>query len=275
MGNHPESMTRARFVSTLASAAWTLGAAPATAAKPPAPAQTKKDKSGRTMILIPAGLAVLGTPEREVRRLAAKYGFHPSWLAAENPRRVPTKAFWIDEFPVTNADFVRFCRATGHSWALLRNVEAALDEAGRLPVAVVTLSDANAFAQWLGKRLPNQIEWEYAARGPKGLVYPWGNEWDPARCNSNDKNVPNGRDLTPVDAYPKGASPFGVKDLVGNLCEWTCTPYGTSHVVKGGFWKQHQPYRFRAACRLMTQWGINAQDYIGFRCAEDVPDDDS
>ena len=220
------------------------------------------------MILVPRGIAVAGTSDGELERISASWHVHASWLAPERPRRkIAVGPFLIDRFPVTNADYIRFCRATGHDWPLLDSVAPS-----RLPATMVSAADAEAYAKWAGKRLPTETEWEFAARGTRGLIYPWGDRWAPGLCNNNAKNVPHGRGITPVDAYPRGASPFGVQDMAGNVCEWTSTSYGSpaTRVVKSGFWRQHEPYRFRAACRLMSQLGGNRQDYLGFRCARDV-----
>ena len=88
------------------------------------------------------------------------------------------------------------------------------DGLGRKPVTWVSLEDARAYAAWAGKRLPHEWEWQYAAQGTDGRLYPWGNAETPRRSRSTE----NGRELRPptdVDAFPKGASPFGVMDMVG------------------------------------------------------------
>jgi len=255
--------TRRGFVASLGGTALGL----ATASRAWAQAAEEEDE----MVLVPAGTAIVGTSTEEVQTLAERYDIHASWLAIESPRReVELAAFYIDRLPVTGARYAEFCTATDRRWPFARQVAADPDGAGRLPVAFVNAVDAAAYAEWAGGRLPTEEEWEYAARGPDGLAYPWGNEWDPARCNCNHDKRPGGRGPTPVDAYPEGASPFGVLDMVGNLCEWTATGHKHSRVVKGGFFKQHEPYRFRVACKLMTQLTNNRQDYIGFRCARDA-----
>jgi formylglycine-generating enzyme required for sulfatase activity len=220
------------------------------------------------MILLPRGVAVVGTSDGEIDRIAAAWHVHASWLAPERPRReITVGPFQIDRFPVTHAEYLRFCRATGRDWPL-----ADSPAPPNVPATRVSAADAEAYATWAGKRLPSETEWEFAARGMDGLMYPWGDRWVPGHCNSNAKNVPRGKGIAPVDAHPFDASPFGVRDMAGNVCEWTSTAYLSSatRVVKGGFWRQHEPYRFRVACRLMSQWGVNRQDYIGFRCARDA-----
>ncbi|MFO0982935.1 MAG: SUMF1/EgtB/PvdO family nonheme iron enzyme [Planctomycetota bacterium] len=225
--------------------------------------------NARKMIAIPGGQLMLGTGAAEVKKLAQDHGVHPSWFAAETPRLVRVAPFFIDEYPVSNAEFVAFCTATDRDWPPFRSVHRSLGKIGRVPVVNVSLADALAFARWAAARLPTEVEWEFAARGPQGSIYPWGNEWDPGRLNSNDQDLPGGRGLQPVDAYPTGASVYGVKDLAGNACEWTASVYrdGPANVVRGGFYLQRAPWCFRAASRLSSQSRDNRQDYIGFRCA--------
>src|SRR5207248_4212112 len=84
------------------------------------------------------------------------------------------------------------------------------------PVTWVSIEDARAYATWVGKRLPHEWEWQYAAQGTDGRIYPWGNQWDAAAVAEPDKNRTM-RGPDPVDAHSNGASPFGVMDLVGNM----------------------------------------------------------
>jgi len=229
----------------------------------------KHDETG-TMILIPAGLATLGTSYAEKSSICEKYNVHPSWFDPEPPRRLHIDAFYIDELPVTNRQFLQFCRESNYPWPRENHRQAA-SQNPKCPVVNVNIKDAAAYAQYAGKQLPTQEQWEYAARGKQGLIYPWGNRWDRHRCNNNSHNSPLGLHTTSVYQYPNGASAFGVMDMAGNVCEWTRSKHGPSNVVKGAFYLQRQPYRFRPACRLMTQLGSNRQDYIGFRCVKEIP----
>jgi len=267
-------LTRRAFVAATGATTWSLlsrraGATDTSGAVVDVVARAAK----RAMIPIPGGRAVVGTDRAEAEALAEKYNVHPSWLANETPRRiVEVASFLIDRFPVTNAEYRAFCQATGRQWVPAGQGRLAADTLATLPATFVNRDDAMAYAEWCGRRLPTEVEWEHAARGASGLAYPWGDEWDPTRCNSNERHVPGGRGPTPVDAYPSGASPFGVMDMAGNVCEWTAGSYAdapNAGVVKGGFWMQHEVYRFRAACRMMSQLAGNRQDYIGFRCAKD------
>jgi len=196
-------------------------------------------------------------------------------------RRVFVEAFEIDKYEVTNEDFARFVEATGY----VTDAERAGDPqtwrssgAGkpRHPVVEVSWNDAVAFCQWAGKRLPTETEWEKAARGTEGYVYPWGNEWEPGRANTKESGH---RGTIPVGSYPNGASPYGLLDMAGNVWEWTSDWYeaypGSTYispyygqkfkVVRGGCWFS-EAYRVRTSYRSATS--IEAtNDNLGFRCA--------
>ncbi len=107
-------------------------------------------------------------------------------------------------------------------------------------MVLVSHADAEAYAAWLTEvtdrtwRLPSELEWEKAARGTDGRIFPWGDEWDPTRLNSHDQGP---FDTTPVGSHPDGASPFGLLDAAGQVYEWTATPAGEGrYLVKGGSW---------------------------------------
>ena len=149
------------------------------------------------------------------------------------------------------------------------------------PVTWVSLEDARAYAVWAGKRLPHEWEWQYAAQGHDGRLYPWGNAWNAEAVPATQR----GRTLAPpadVDAHPAGASPFGVLDLVGNVWQWT-DEYVDEHtraaVLRGGsaYAPQTSHWYFPQAHRL-DQHGkyllmAPAKDRsgcIGFRCVVDA-----
>jgi len=142
--------------------------------------------------------------------------------------------FRIDRYPVTVARYAEFLDATGHP-APLDFAKCAVDPALRdHPVTRVSYFDAVAFCDWLGRALPSEEQWEKAARGTDGRAYPWGDRFDVRRLNSRAAKK---RGTTPVTAFPEGASPFGVLDLVGNVWEWTDSWYDDAcdlKVLKGG-----------------------------------------
>jgi gamma-glutamyl hercynylcysteine S-oxide synthase len=148
----------------------------------------------------------------------------------DTPRRfhdhpMHIKSFWMDKYPVTNAQFKTFLDATHYhaqdDLNFLRDWKDRNYPAGseNKPVTWVSLEDARAYAVWAGKRLPHEWEWQYAAQGADGRMYPWGNDWKADAVPVPDKGRTM-RGPDPVDAHPQGASPFGVMDLVGNVWQW-------------------------------------------------------
>jgi Sulfatase-modifying factor enzyme 1 len=180
-------------------------------------------------------------------------GNEPIWL--------PT--FYIDVYPVANAEYARFIAATGHTppqhWTDGRLPEHLSDH----PVVFVTWNDATAYAEWAGKSLPSGQQWEKAARGTRGTVYPWGDQPTPAKCNVRENGVGS---TTAVDCYQSGVSPYGVFDLCGNIWEWCSTQTRPSrHELKGGAWTS--PF-LRATPSLFNDAAASmCDDDTGFRCA--------
>lgn len=131
--------------------------------------------------------------------------------------------FWLDEFEVTNRQYAGFCRQTGHATPALWRGAQSLRGRENQPVSGVSRDDAMRYAAWVGGRLPTEVEWEYAARGPKGLRYPWGEEFEPQNaiwCGSRPLTLTG-----PVGSIAANASWCGAMDLAGNVYEW----------VSGGF----------------------------------------
>ena len=175
--------------------------------------------------------------------------------------KIDLPAFYIDRYPVTNAEYKRFCDETGRrvpsQWAEMKVAKGMENH----PVVNVTFADAEAYAEWVGKRIPTEEEWEKAARGPDGRKYPWGSELEANCCNLGTDGT------SPVDRYPRGQSPYGVLDMVGNCWEWCDVRYPTDHrarVRRGGVGK-------RLGCTARSK--VNARHShmdLGFRCAKDA-----
>lgn len=270
MNGSEKSISRREFMAIVAGAGASIALSGCTPKMSRKDSKAMKHDKAEQMVFIPAGLAVLGTTSQEAKKLSEEYNIHPSWFAPEVSRQIQIDSFYIDKFPVTVSDFLRFCQATNCKGPAEAYSKKVIEKSPFLPVLYTTIDNATAYAEWAGKQLPTEEQWEYAARGPKGLVYPWGNKWNASKCNNNEKNLPLSINTTAVYKYIEGASPFGVMDMAGNVCERTSTKHGTSNVVKGGFWLQREPYRFRSACRLMTQLGTNSSNYIGFRCVKNI-----
>ena len=201
--------------------------------------------------------------------------------------RLHIKSFYIDRYPVSNADFKKFLDATNYhpkddhnflkDWT---NGNYPADW-GNKPVTWVSLEDARAYAVWAGKRLPHEWEWQYAAQGTDGRTYPWGDDWDPQAVPVPDKSH-DLRGPDDVDAHPAGASPFGVMDLTGNVWQWT-DEYQDEHtraaILRGGSYYQPQGsiYYFPQAYKLTEHGKLllmapckDRAGTLGFRCVVDA-----
>lgn len=141
-------------------------------------------------------------------------------------QRLWTPTFYIARFPITHAQCdIFFASDYACRQGLLKQRICSAEDLPNMPEEV-SWEIAEAMAHWLGGRLPSRVEWEKAARGSEGQLYPWGDKWDPSRGNFGYEYRPeysqkHGIWRTVVDAYPGGASPYGVMDMLGNLAEWT------------------------------------------------------
>jgi iron(II)-dependent oxidoreductase len=146
---------------------------------------------------------------------------------SEKPAHPVTVApFFIDLTEVTNEQYQKFVDAKGYTPPPVWQGNHFPVDANKVPVTDVTWEDVKAYAEWLGdgKRLPTEEEWEFAARGTDGRIYPWGPEWAPNLSNSKSDENDKQR-LIEVGQFPKGASPFGLLDMAGNAWEWTASDY--------------------------------------------------
>jgi eukaryotic-like serine/threonine-protein kinase len=131
--------------------------------------------------------------------------------------------FYIDRTEVTNAQYKRYCDATGYSTPPHWKDGTYPESEAELPVTHVNWWEASAYAAWAGKRLPTEAEWEKAARGPKSLRWPWANEWQEDCANTEEAKIEH---TSPVGIFPQGRSPYGLLDMAGNTWEWTLSRWG-------------------------------------------------
>ena len=261
------------------------------------------------MVFVPAGSFQMGSDYRQqayARAICRQYVGSDATAQCraanygdESPAHLVTlESFWIDRMEVTNAQYA-LCVASGACSA-----PGASNDRGEPtnyadsafidhPVVMVSLSAARSYCGWAGGRLPTEAEWEYAARGPSGLIFPWGDAFDGTRLNycdltcsagPNDPVTDDGYPRTaPVGSFPTGASWVGALDMAGNVREWVADWYGpytansqteptvpvsgTLNVPRGGSWLDN-PSLVRSANRGGNQPGYS-RDYYGFRCADD------
>jgi len=254
------------------------------------------------MVYVPAGKFLMGEADED---------------ESGNPiHTVVLDAFWLDRTEVTVAQFRTFFLATGYqtgadergrSWVFTTHW-AEVDGANwehpigpqsvaddTFPAVHVSWHDAVAYCRWAGGRLPTEAEWEYAARGPAGSVYPWGDEFDGARLNLCDRNceapwaTPSVDDgyafVAPVGSYPSGASWIGAFDLSGNVWEWVQDWYevypsvqqinptgprtGERRVLRGASWYDSEDGRRGSSADRNSDDPTITNVNNGFRCAVD------
>jgi eukaryotic-like serine/threonine-protein kinase len=197
------------------------------------------------------------------------------------PHKVTVKPFFIDLYEVTCEEYEKFIRATR------RQPPATWDNGHypsgweRRPVTGINWDDASAYAEWAGKRLPTEQEWEFAARGSDRRLYPWSSEWKKGLANAGPTSLGH---VVDVGTYPAGVSPFGAVDMVGNAWEWTASDFvaypggrlpgqatDTLKVIRGGCFLSRPD---QATTTIRVGWparGGNEYDNTGFRCAKDLP----
>jgi formylglycine-generating enzyme required for sulfatase activity len=245
------------------------------------------------MVMIPAGTFIMGS-DKKVDRNA-----YPAELPQ---RKVYLDAYEIDKFEVTTVQFLKFVLATGRAPLIDWQYDGGnfQETMASHPVMHVSWFDADAYCKWAGKRLPTSAEWEKAARGEDGRIYPWGNE--PAglsRANFGRTGLsgpvrdrPERLLLYPpiisVDKYENAVSPYGLFQMAGNVAEWTADWYdphyykkapdrnpkgpdrGTQKAFRGGGWIDSTP-SVRPAQRNGTEPSTR-MNWLGFRCARDAKD---
>ena len=232
------------------------------------PAAAKLEE--RSMALVPAGEFTMGSATGD---------------ADEQPEhRVYVAAFSMDRYQVSVGQYAKFLEATSQAaptdWSIMNKSRHQ-----NRPIVNVDWADAEAYCTWVGKRLPTEAEWEKAARGTDGRIYPWGNELPTGfRANSKKEKWSDHWVLSPVGMFEEGKSPYGIYDMAGNVWEWVNDWYdqdyyrsspsknptgplrGESKVIRGGSWGSG-PRDLRSSDRdthLPSARGMGT----GFRCAK-------
>lgn len=237
--------------------------------KEPLVAQKEIGPPPEGMVLIPAGDFTMGGAEENQKPL----------------HTVHVNAFYLDEYEVTNQEYMIFVKETGHPKSPFYR-DSDFNKPDQ-PVVGISYYDAITYAQWIGKRLPTEAEWEYAARG--GLDnqrFPWGNDITPKKCNYVPKGgkEADGYEYTaPVGKFPPNA--YGLYDMAGNAWEWCQDYYSTTHyavspdsnpagpdsgysrVLRGGSYLSINPKYLTCASRLELKPFVQDR-YYGFRCAK-------
>jgi len=235
------------------------------------------EKDPVDMVTIPAGPFIRGSSDSEGR-------------PDERPRqKIILNAYALDKYEVTNRQYKKFIEETLHKPPL--NVyddgkEFDISNVEDLPVVQVTWHDAVDYCFWAGKRLPTESEWEKAARGTKGQIYPWGNSDDAAPLANFDREWKGTETLMDVTSIPEGASPYGILHMAGNVREWVEDWYDSDYytvsgnrnpkgpdkgilkVIRGGSWRSFLS-DLRVASRGKGGFALKTHG-IGFRCARDI-----
>jgi formylglycine-generating enzyme required for sulfatase activity len=237
--------------------------------------QTLKSQSRPDeMVLVPGSKVILNLSP------ADEFIPYPEFSGKE----IVVDSFLIDRYPVTNELYFDFILATGYRPAdtsgYLSHWINGIYRQGqdKYPIVNISLEDMNAYARWAGKRLPTQAEWQLAAQGTDNRKWPWGNDFHGTFCNNSFDR------LTPVDAFPKGQSPYGVMDMVGNIWQMTNDIYfnGTNYlgIIRGGsYYKPESSWWYlqggpqsldKTQILLMVSPGFDRSSTVGFRCARDI-----
>lgn len=224
------------------------------------------------MVLVPGGEFMMG------KDMKNSLGFDPA-------HKVKVDSFYMDKHEVSNKDYLKFCKASGHKLPEFWNTDVFKcgEEYLNYPVVGVNFGDALAYAKWAGKRLPTEAEWEYAARGGlEGKNFPSGDNWPYERAKQDGAGWKNL--IEPVETYKANA--YGLYDMSGNVWEWVADRHsetyyqkrvydnpkgpkkGTNRVIRGGSWhsgKMCKKVFYRKG--LISNWSDFA---VGFRCVKDL-----
>jgi serine/threonine-protein kinase len=268
---------------------------------------------GMELVHVPAGEFIRGASADDIAALFRMCPKCPldSLLDAQPQAIIHLDAFWMDKTEVTNAQFAKFVDAIGYrttaetsnaysyvqdlrlrdfvsvpdaEWRRPQGKNSNINNKGDHAVTQISWQDAAAYCEWAGRRLPTEAEWEKAARGADGRMFPWGNR--PPQLTDLNFDFLHGA-IVAVGSYPNGASPYGVLDMSGNVWEWVADYYdesyynntpgvnpsgpntGEGRVLRGGSWaSEYDPYLvFVTTYYRLWNYEYISSDVLGFRCA--------
>lgn len=170
-------------------------------------------------------------------------------------QEVNLPAFKIDKYEVTNKQYAKVVKGFKYE-----------PEQAHFPVVFVSMDEAEAYCKAVGKRLPSEEEWEKAARGTDGRLYPWGDEFDETAAATSE-TTPEGQKAREVGSFEKGKSPYGAMDMAGNVWEWTSSYDERYSILRGGSY--YEGSWASQVISTLTSIPEDGKEYIGFRCLKE------
>lgn len=222
---------------------------------------------GAEMVLVPKGSFTMGISQDELLRIFLMDNRLHQAFASEMPAiTVHLEAYYIDRYPVTNYQYLKFTEETGYRKPP-HLYEPGLNKPMQ-PVVFVGWEDARIYAQWAGKSIPNEEQWEKAGRGTDGRWWAWGSEFLPDRCNSREYDL----GLTSeIGLFDNGMSPYGCYDMSGNVWE-ICEGRWMDDLLpmRGGCFLGSATF-VRVTCRWTPEDTVDGAPWLGFRCVKEIP----
>ena len=233
---------------------------------PPYPPKIVSPIDSVEMVLIPPGEFTMGITESELSQVFILDGSqNPVFMTEVPARKTTVEAYYIDIHPVTNYQYGRFIKETGHRTPILIEKEGWNEPLQ--PVVGVGWDDARAYAAWAGKSLPTEPQWEKAARGTDKRWWPWGNDFYPGFCNWSELGINRTTDVT---RFHQGVSPYGCYDMAGNVWEMCEGAWIEGHLpMRGGCFLGSATF-VRTTVRWSAEDHTNGAHWLGFRCVKNL-----
>lgn len=221
---------------------------------------------GAEMVLVPKGPFIMGLMEEELQKIfLLDEKKNPIFTTELTARNVYLDAYYIDRYPVTNYQYRKFIKETGHREPYLINQP----DWGKpmQPVVFLGWDDARAYAKWAGKSLPTEAQWEKAGRGTDGRWWAWGYQFLPGRCNSREYGLDHPSE---IGFFHQGVGPYGCYDMCGNVWEMCEGQWlGQYLPMRGGCFLGSATF-VRITCRWTPEDTVNGAQWLGFRCVKEI-----